>query len=91
MLIDEDLEQNDEDDSQVDIKQQNEETKSDIIEIVKEEQTVNEQSDEINNSECFRILQYIHNILGIFIFLYYKWRIGTNLYFLLIWVKYYLI
>ena len=68
MLIDEDLEQNDEDDSQVDIKQQNEETKSDIIEIVKEKQTVNEQSDEINNSECFRILQYIHKILGILYF-----------------------
>ena len=26
------------------------------------------QSDEINNSESFKILQYIHNILGNFIF-----------------------
>ena len=47
--------------------QQNEETKSDIIEIVKEEQIIKEQSYEIYNSECFKILEYIHNILGIFI------------------------
>ena len=39
------------------------------MEIAKEEQIIKEQSDEINNSECFKILEYIHNILGIFIFL----------------------
>ena len=60
---DEDLEQKNEDENQETIKQHNEETKSDIIEIVNEEQ-----SDEINNSECFKTLQYIHKILGIFIF-----------------------
>ena len=90
-IIDEDLEQKYEDHNQETIKQQNEETKSDIIETLKDEQTTKEQSDEVNNSECFRILQYINNILGNFKFLYYKWRIETDLYFLLIWVKYYFI
>ena len=66
-LDDEDLERKHEDHNQEAVKQQNEEIKSDIIEIVKEEQKAKEQSDEINNSECFKILQYIHNILGIFI------------------------
>ena len=66
-LYDEDLERKHEDHNQEAVKQQNEEIKSDIIEIVKEEQKAKEQCDEINNSECFKILQYIHNILGIFI------------------------
>ena len=79
-LVDEDLERKHKDDNQEAIKQQNEEIKSDIIEIVKEEQTIKKQSDEIKNSECFKILEYIHNILGIFIFLYYKWRIEKNSY-----------
>ena len=91
LLIDEDLKQNDEDDNHEVIMQQNEEIKSGIIEIVKEEQIIKEKFDEINNSECIKILQYILYILCIFIFLYNKWRIETNLYFLLILVKYYLI
>ena len=66
-LVDEDFERKHEDHNQEAVKQQNEEIKSDTIEIVKEEQIIKEKSDEINNSECFKILQYIHNILGIFI------------------------
>ena len=67
-LIDEDSEWKYENDNQEVIKQQNEETKSKIKKIVKEEQTMKKQSEEINNTECFKILQYIHNILGNFIF-----------------------
>ena len=67
-IVDEDLVQDDEDNNREAIKQQNEETKSDIIEILKEEQTIKEQSDEINNLECFKTLKYIRNILGNFIF-----------------------
>ena len=66
-IIDQDLGRKYEDDNQESVKQQNEETKSEIIEIVKEEKTIEDQFDEINNSECFKILQLIHKILSIFI------------------------